>query len=182
MHPVHISAQRIDLAVMRDVTIRMRALPAGKCVRRKTLMYQTESADYIWIGKLAVEVRELGGQHQSFVDDGSTRKRGDVKRARTLIARFAYFAFGALTHDVQLSLESVFIKTRRPSDKNLLDIWLRGSRDATNCRSEDRHISPAQYGQTLLANNSLKNPFALQPGVLLHGQERHADPVRTGQR
>ena len=45
VHPVHVAAQRVDLAIVRDVAIRMRQLPTGKCIRRKALVDKAERAD-----------------------------------------------------------------------------------------------------------------------------------------
>ena len=42
VHPVDVAAQRVDLAIVRDVTIRMRAIPTRKRVRRKARMHQRQ--------------------------------------------------------------------------------------------------------------------------------------------
>ena len=143
MHPVNIAPQGVDLSVVRDVAIRMGALPTGKCVGRKALVDQTESADHIRIGKLAVEVRELGSQHQPFVDDGSARKRRNVKHPRVLYAGLPDLILCTLAHHIQLALESVFVKTRPAADKNLLDVRLRGPRHTPNRRGVNRSVPPA---------------------------------------
>ena len=78
---------------------------------------------------------------------------------------------------------------RRPSAgergtayKDLLDVGLGSSRLAANCGSIDRRIPPAEYRQSLLANNALQNSFALQALMFLHRQKCHAHGIGAGLR
>ena len=49
VHPVDVAAQRVDFAVVRDVTIRMRAVPARESVRAEAGMNQRQRAFHRWI-------------------------------------------------------------------------------------------------------------------------------------
>src|SRR5579872_554014 len=180
MHPVHIAAKGIDLAVMRNVAIGVRTLPTGKCVRRKPLMDQAQCASYIWIGELAVEICNLVREQQPFVDNRSARERGDVKHLSILDAGYANFVFSALAHDIKLALEGIFIQARRAANKHLLDIGLRGPRDSSNGRGIDRRIAPAEQGKTFFPDDPLEKSFGLQTLLLLYRQEGHAYAVGAG--
>ena len=59
IHPVHVAANRVDFAVVRNVAVGMRKLPARKCIRRETLVNQAESAGRVRIGEIAVEITNL---------------------------------------------------------------------------------------------------------------------------
>jgi len=103
-------------------------------------MHQTESADYIRIGKLAVEVGELGSQHQSFVDDSSARKRGNVKRvppsSSSPASRISFS--GAFAHDIQLALESIFVKAGRAVPTKIC--WMYGCERGLHGQSPRRKV------------------------------------------
>ncbi len=182
LHPVDVAAERVDLAVVRDVAIRMRALPTGKRIGREALVHQAQRADRIGIGKFAVEVRDLRGEQQAFVDDGAAGKRRDVEHLRVFNAGLADFIFCALAHDVEFALEGVFVHAWSAAHENLLDVGLRSARHAADRGGIDRRIPPAEQGQAFFANDALENSFALQALVLLDRQERHADAVGSGLR
>ena len=100
MHPIDITADGIDFSIVRNVTIRMGALPAGESISRKTLVHQTKRAGYIGIGKLAIKIGELRSQQQSLVDHGPTGKRRNIKRRGVLNVGGAHFVFRALANDI----------------------------------------------------------------------------------
>src|SRR6266496_398808 len=62
LHPVHISAKRVDLSVMGDISVRMSTLPTGKRIRREALVHEADRADRVGIGQLAVKVGNLRGE------------------------------------------------------------------------------------------------------------------------
>src|SRR5208282_5718848 len=90
--------------------------------------------------------------------------------------------FGALAHHVKLPLKGVFVGEGPAPYKDLLDVRLRPSRHAANGGSKAGRIAPAEYRQSLLANDALQNPFALQALVFLHRQECHAHAIGAGRR
>ena len=180
VHPVDVAFERVDFAVVRDVAIRMRALPTGKGVGGKALMHQTQRAGHVWIGKLAVEIRDLRGQQQALINNGAARKRWDVERFRIFDAGCGDLTLGAFARYVKLAFEGVFVRERATADKDLLDVGLRGPRHPANRRGIHRRIPPAENGQSLLAHNAFQNSFALQSVMFFHGQECHAHAVGTG--
>ena len=69
IHPVDIAAQSIDFSVVAQIPEWMRKLPGWKRVRRKALMHQTQRASCVRIEKLVIELADLIGQEQAFIDD-----------------------------------------------------------------------------------------------------------------
>src|SRR5271170_1342340 len=65
VHPVHVAANGVDLSVVTEIAVRMRELPGGKRVGRKTLMDQAERAHGVRIGQLVVELYDLGCEQQT---------------------------------------------------------------------------------------------------------------------
>ena len=109
VHPVDVAPERVDLTVVRDIAIRMRPLPAWKRVGGETLMHQAQGAGHLGIGKLLVEIRDLRGQQQAFVNDGAARERRNVEYSGILNSRGGDLTLGALAHHVEFALESVFV-------------------------------------------------------------------------
>src|SRR5579863_8725224 len=138
MHPVHVATKGVDLPVVRDVAIWMRTLPARKSIGRESLVNQAESTDCVRIGKLAVEILDLWCEQKSLVNDRAARKRRDVEHLRVFNARLADLVLRALAHDVEFTLEGIFIRARRAADKYLLNVRLRRTSHAANSRSVHR--------------------------------------------
>src|SRR5262249_33650520 len=171
--------QRIDLAVMRDVAVRMRQLPTGESVGREALVNQTERAHGLGIGEVAVEICDLRRQQQAFVDDRPTRERGDIEEFLVLNIRLADLLFRALANHIELALEGVFVHFQWTSYKNLLNVRLRVSRHAADGIAVDGCVTPAQNAQAFLANNAFENAFTVQARCFLDRQEGHADGILT---
>ena len=145
VHPVHVAFERVDFAVVRDVAIRMRELPAGKSVGGEALVHEAERARHIRIRKLAVEIRNLRSEQQAFVDDGACRERRNVEHAVVLHVRGGDFRLGPLANNVELALEGVFVHDSCAADENLLNVRLGAAGYAANCGGVDGRIPPAQY-------------------------------------
>ena len=72
---------------------------------------------------------------------------------------------------------------RRPRHKELLNIWLGGSRFASNCVAVDRRVAPAKQLQALFLRDPFEHSLALETTVLLHRQKTHGHAIsaRLGQ-
>ena len=66
--PIDVTAQRVDLAVVRDHAERMRQIPGWEGVGRKTLVYQRQRRCHPGIGKILVVRADLACQQHSLVD------------------------------------------------------------------------------------------------------------------
>src|SRR5439155_18563846 len=140
-------------------------------------MDKAERADRIRIGQIAIEVRDLWREQQAFVDDGSTRQGRDVEEFFVFDIRLADLFFGELADDVKFALECVFVHFRWATNKDLLNVRLRGARDAPDGVSVHGSIAPTEDGEALFADYALKHAFTVQARMLLYRQECHADRV-----
>src|SRR6266700_3037996 len=180
MHPSDVAFERVDLAVVRDVAIRVRELPAWKSVRGKPLVHQAQRALGIGIGKISVEVGNLGREQQTFVNDGATRQRGNVEKFFVFDVRLGYLEFSPLANQVQLPFESLLIHLSWARDKDLLDVRLRSPRNPSNSVPVYGSVAPAQNTESFFANNSFEDAFAIQPRMFLNRQKSHANCVFAG--
>ena len=73
-HLIRITTNRIDLTVMNDKTVRMRALPTRICVRTETGMYHRDRRLVIRILQIIEEQPQLIHQKHSFIYDRTAGK------------------------------------------------------------------------------------------------------------
>ena len=73
VHPVHVAAHRVDLAVVGDEAVGVRQLPAREGVGGEALVDQRQRALAQWVGEVLVEGADLACEQQSLVDDGARR-------------------------------------------------------------------------------------------------------------
>ena len=69
MHPVYVAAKRIDLTIMNQITVWMRAFPAWERVRTKTGVNERNRRFYSFVIKIQVERTYLLSCQHPFVDD-----------------------------------------------------------------------------------------------------------------
>ena len=96
--------------------------------------------------------------------------------------RIRDLALGQLAHHVQLALEGVFVHAGSASDKDLLDVRLRGAGHPANGVPLDRSVPPAEYREALFAEDALQNAFHLQALMFLDRQKTHSHRVLAGLR
>ena len=79
MHPVDVAAQRVDLAVVGDEPVRVRAAPAGERVRGEARVHHADGALERRVVQVRVEVHQLGRVEHPLVDDRPGAHRGHVE-------------------------------------------------------------------------------------------------------
>src|SRR6266496_937421 len=62
LHPVHISAKRVDLSVMGDISVRMGTLPTRKSVGGEALVDEAQRANRVGIREFAIKAGNLRGE------------------------------------------------------------------------------------------------------------------------
>ena len=98
-HPVDVPAQRVDLAVMRDVPERVSKRPTRECVRAEALMHDGKRRRDSRIGQIREVNFDLLRREHSFVDDRARGETGEVE--------FGSEFFDSLPNQVKLSFEFV---------------------------------------------------------------------------
>ena len=122
LHPVHVAAQRVDLAVVAHEPHRLRAVP-----RRETCWSRTASGPSPggWCSpataRSGIVLEQLLGREHALVDDHLRRQRADVEHLRLRERRVAAKLVAGLLADV----DRAAARTRRPRA-----LWPRRSRAA----------------------------------------------------
>ena len=81
-HPVAVAGQRVDLAVVGQVAVRVGQGPAGEGVGREARVHQGQPGLEQRVAQVGEELAQLlGGQH-ALVDQRPGRERGEVERRR----------------------------------------------------------------------------------------------------
>src|ERR1051325_5974494 len=161
VHPVDIAAQGIDLAVVGDVAVRMRAGPTGKSVGRKTRVDEGERGDHTLVAEVWIEGRQLARGQHSLVDDRSGREARDVEHAALVYPALGSLA-DALAYHVELALKGQLVRgCHSAPDENLPDERLGGFRRWANHRVLRRHSAPSEHALTFFTNDLFKQMFAL---------------------
>ena len=85
-HPVLVAAQRVDLAVVRHETVRLRAVPARERVRREARMHHRQMRRVVGRAQVRIEVQQLTRRQHALVDEHLRRQAADVELLRLLQA------------------------------------------------------------------------------------------------
>ena len=145
VHPVDVAAQRVDLAVVRDVAIRMRARPTGKCVCAEPRVNQRQRRFHRFVLQIGEILPHLHGEQHPFVNHRLEGKAAHVPVGRAINRRATNLVVGALANHVQLPLECQVVGDRRVApDDGLPDVRLRGFRRFAERAIHRRHRAPAE--------------------------------------
>ena len=179
-----VAAQRVDLAVVRDEAVRVRAVPGRERVRGEARVHERErarrSSGRAGRGRTPGSARAAAGPcRRSSATRGSgcrsarTRGRPDV----------AHQVLDALADHVELALERVLVRRvlaarrRRPGGSPGIDSRATGP----GALLVDRHVAPAEDRLALLADRpSRRCARTRSAGSPSRGQEHHADAVLAG--
>ena len=185
MHPIDVAAQRVDLAVMRDIAVWMPAVPARECIGAEPRMNQRESRFYRRMIQVSVIRRNLLGHEHAFIDERLVRKARNVKPIPAAdLARIANHLLGPLPNDVQLSLECHVVgQLGTAPNEHLPHKRLRGLGRRAQRRVVRGNVAPAKNLLSFLADNRGEYLFALGAfgWVFGHIQHTHAIFSKRGQ-
>ena len=73
LHPVHVAAQSIDLAIMGDAAIRMSTIPAWKSIGGKTRMHERQRRGHRRIAQVCIVFLDLFGHQHALVGERASR-------------------------------------------------------------------------------------------------------------
>src|SRR6202022_4255230 len=69
---------------------------------------------------------------------------------------------------------------RGATDKDLLDVRLRSSRDTADGGAVDRGIAPTQHGHSFFTHNAFHDALGLQALMFFDGEKNHAHTIGSG--
>ncbi len=180
-HPVDVAAQRVDLAVVRDVAVRVRQRPGRERVGREALVHERERTLEIRIVQIGIIGLELIGQEHAFVDH---RAAGDRHR---VIARGAPLAPAIdrigdrLAQDVEPAFELVFRELLLAAADEHLHVRRLGRLDQFTERGiVGRHVAPADEREPLARDHFGVDVANDLPPIGVGRHEQLADGVFAG--
>ena len=169
-HLVDVSADRVDLTVVNDETVRMSTHPARIRVRTETGVNRCDCRLVIRILKILKEESQLFYKEHTLVYNRSTAQRYDIGVIITLLKHTA----GNIETTVKVKS---LLHVCRLSDKSLHDV-----RHLCDCLVTDqfrmsREITPAEELESLFLDDDLEHLFRLISRKLVLREEEHADAI-----
>ncbi len=176
--PVHVALQRVDLAVMDDVAVRMRALPRRGGVRGIAGVHQRDGRLHRSIGKVDVEAAHLRGNQHALVHDGAGAERAHVED----VAIERMLGVGGLFHHaaayVQAALKCIAaLDVFGAADESLQDGGHAGARRRAQVVGIDGHLAPEKQGQAGLRAAFLEDALGNLYASLVLGEEEHGHAI-----
>ena len=162
VHPIDVAAEGVDFAVVGDVAVRMRALPAGKRVRRETRVDDREGRLHRGVDEVGKILRDLLGEEHAFVDERLHREARDIPRFGSGDRGGADVVIGALTDHVELPLEiEIGGDVCSAADEDLAHERLAGDGGVAEGLVIRRHRAPAEEELPFGLDDLLKDFFHL---------------------
>ena len=174
-HPVEVTLQGVNLAVVAEEPHGLRERPLGDGVGGEAPVVDAELRLKVGVLEILVELAHDGGSKHALVHDCAAGHGADVEvlgDAGHLGVERRGLLLGELSRDEELALEVVLLGA---GDEDLLDDGLSRLGHATDDRFVHGHLAPAEDGEALRLDalvEDLAGLFRLR-GVL--GQEHHAD-------
>jgi len=188
VHPVHIAAHRVDLAIMRDQAVGMRQLPGRKSVGGEALVDERDCRLGQRIAQILVKTPDLTREQQALVDDGARREGGHVEIAEAgedvLLRHILERILHLLANHEQFAFEGVLIgRCRAPGDDCLTDHRQLGKNGRAQHAAVDRHVAPADQRLAFLGQQPFESAHREIARSFLAREETHRDGIvaRFGQ-
>ena len=146
-HPVAVALDRVDLAVVCDVAVRMRKRPARECVRREPGVHEGERRGESGVGHVREERLQLWRREHALVDDRSCGQRREV-----------HFDFAldplacAKDHALQRHAGKRWVVRR---DEQLPEARHHGPRARTRNIRDDGNLAPAEHAKVFVSDDAL---------------------------
>jgi len=181
VHPVDVAAERVDLAVVRDVAVRMRAVPAREGVRAEARVHEADRGLHRGVGQVGEVLRELVGKQHALVHERAAREAGDVPLLGTGHGGGADLGVAALADEVELALEGDLVgHAVAAADEDLAHERLAGLGGLAERRVVGRHGAPAQKVLALRLDDALEGLLDLAADGRVAREEDDAAAVLAG--
>ena len=179
VHPVLVAPESVDLAVVDQVAVRVRPLPAREGVGAEAGVDEDDGRFEERVRQVGVVALDLAGGQHPLVDDGAA---GNALEVEILAARpaaaVADLVAGPLADDVELALEVELPgQLGAGGDEQLPDAGLAGARRVPEIGLAGGHVAPAQDRLPLFGGDLLEPLLAGAAIGFVGGQEQHGDAV-----
>ncbi|KYD27009.1 hypothetical protein B4109_1240 [Geobacillus stearothermophilus] len=171
-HPVDVAAQRVDLAVMDQVAVRMGPLPARKRVRAEARVHESKRRTEPFILQIQIKRIDLFRRQKPFIHDRSARE------ARYIALVVFHTFFELFADHIQLPFKRQLIShviTCR--DKHLTDERLALPRQFAKLFTINWNCPPSEQPLPFLSDDLIEHRFIVRPFRFLFRQKEHPDPV-----
>ena len=184
-NPAHVAAQGIDLAVVDDVAVGMRALPGGRRVGGVARVHEGERRLHGSVVQIQVEATHLGGDEHALVDDRATGHAADVEDLAGERGRGVGGALDRAAADVEAALEVQAARhVLRAAQERLVDRGHAGLRRGSQVVRVNRHRAPEHERHAALRAATLEDLARRRDArrvVVRQEQHGHAVVALVGQ-
>ena len=181
IHPVEVTAQGVDLAVVTENPERLGQAPSGEGVGGKALMHQGQSRNHAFVGKVLVKTPHLMGQHHALEQQGSRREGENIEvfHAFHPAHQFSRGVFHLLANNEKPALEPILVGTGLATPhKKLTDNRFGGPDALSDVAVIHRYVAPAQHLLPLGSGELFQQGLAFFPRRRVVGrQEQHGHAV-----
>ena len=181
VHPVDVAAQGVDLAVVADQPVGVRARPVGEGVGREARVHHGQRR----LDAPVHDVGEVGGQlgrdQHPLVDEGAVRQAGDVEGLPAGDVGGAHRLLDEPPQHVEPALPAeVLLGLLGPGHERLPHDGLGRARGRAEQRVVGGDVAPAEEGDGLLRGGPLEELLAAPAGGGVPGQEHEPRAVAAG--
>ncbi len=181
VHPVDVAAERVDLAIVADVAVRVRPRPVGERVRAEARMHHRQGGGHRRVVQVREVQRQLPGGEHPLVHERPVRQARHIEDTALHEVGAANRLLDPFANDVQLALEGVVVaQAVVAADEHLADGRLGVLGGFAERGMIRRHVAPAEQRLPFLADDLVEHALDDPPLVRVGGQEHAADAVAPG--
>ncbi len=181
MHPVRVAADRVDLAVVGDVAVWMRTVPAGERIGAEARVDQRQRGLHQRVVQVLEILVELRRQQHALEHDRARREADDVPVLGPRQRGGADLVVGTLADHIQLALErEVVIDIGIALDEDLPHEGFARARRLAEHAVRGRYGAPAEHGLAFGLHDLFELLFDLAPDGRVARQEDDAAAVLAG--
>ncbi len=170
LHLIRISADRIDLSVMYDETIRMSALPAWIRIGTESGMYQSNRRFIVLILQILKKGPKLSYQEHPLIGDRPAGKRRHISIVAALLKDTA--------HHIKPPVKiNPLLRLLRTLNESLHNTRHTSRRTASQYLWSYRRFSPPKEIHTLFLHDHLEDFLRLIPLQFILRKEEHTDSI-----
>ena len=180
VHPVLISLDRVDLAVVREVTERMGEVPRAERVGAVAGVHQAQRRLEVGIADIREEALDLPRDQHPRVDERAAREAGDIEEVAISVLGGDLLLREAADH-VELALERILISgTLARRDEELPDAGHALAREPADRARVAGDLAPSDHALPLARHDALEDFDLARGGGGILREEDHAHRITAG--
>ena len=178
LHPVDVAVEGVDLAVVRDVVVRVRTFPAREGIRREARVDEREGGVHRLVGEVGEVLTDLFGHKHALIDDRAAGEGAGV--VELVLAGAADLVVSLLAQDEEFAFEVlVGGAIGWATEEGLADDRFAGDGGLAERRVVDGHGAPAEDRETLSLGEVGEGGFGGRTDLGVWGDVEHTHAVVT---